>query len=55
MMSAEACQVGVYDISGKLVMSAQANEGETVLNAQSLNGGIYIVRASNGNAVKIIK
>ena len=55
IMSAEACQVGVYDISGKLVMTAQANQGETVLNAQALKGGVYIVRASNGNAVKIIK
>ena len=55
MMSAEACTVGVYDISGKLVMSAQANKGETVIDAQSLGNGIYVVRASNGNAVKIIK
>ena len=55
IMSAEACQVAVYDISGKLAMTAQANQGETVLNAQALKGGVYIVRASNGNAVKIIK
>ena len=55
MMSAEACTVGVYDISGKLVMSAQANKGETVIDAQSLGNGIYVVRASNGNAVKVIK
>ena len=55
IMSAEACNVGIYDIAGALVMSAQVGEGETVLNAQSLKDGIYIVRASNGNAVKIIK
>lgn len=55
ILSAEACEVAVYDIAGKLVMNAYANEGETVLNTQSLKDGIYIVRASNGNAVKIIK
>ena len=55
IMSAEACAVSVYDIAGKLVMNAYANEGETILNTQSLKDGIYIVRASNGNAVKIIK
>ena len=55
IMSAEACQVAVYDIAGKLAMNAQVAEGETILNAQSLREGIYIVHASNGNAVKIIK
>ena len=55
IMSAEACQVAVYDIAGKLAMTTQANEGETVINAQALREGIYIIRASNGNAVKIIK
>lgn len=55
VMSGEACDVAVYDISGKLMMTARVNEGENVLNAQSLRRGIYIVRASNGNAVKINK
>lgn len=53
--SQEACDVAVYDISGKLVMNTTVTEGENVLDAQSLGQGIYIVRASNGNAVKIKK
>ena len=55
IMSAEACDVNVYDVTGKLVMTAYANEGETVLNTQSLKGGIYLVRAANGNVAKVIK
>ena len=53
--SAEACQVAVYDVAGKLVLNTQVAAGETVIEAQSLRQGIYIVRASNGNAVKILK
>ena len=53
--SAEACDVAIYDITGKLVMTTRANEGETIVEAQSINRGIYILRASNGNAIKIIK
>lgn len=55
IMSAEACNVAIYDISGKMVMTAFVHEGENILDTQSLKSGIYIVRASNGNALKIIK
>lgn len=55
VMSAEACNVVVYDISGKVVLNTSVTEGENVVEAQLLKSGVYIVRASNGNVVKIIK
>ena len=47
--------VKVYDISGKKVISLKPNSKETVIDASSLNIGLYFVRLESGSGHKTIK
>jgi hypothetical protein len=44
-------QIEICDIAGRVVLSATANNGTTVLNTASLATGTYVIRAINGNSV----
>lgn len=49
-----ASSVVVYNVAGQVVAQAQLN-GETVVPAQDLANGLYIVKFDNNAAVKIVK
>lgn len=51
---ADGTPVAVYDISGKKVAAARANGESTLVNLDSLNGGVYILKAGN-QIVKFVK
>lgn len=47
--------ISLYDLSGKLVLSHSINAGTTTIPAEAIASGLYIVKSSQGNAVKIAK
>lgn len=46
--------VRVYNVAGQLLETASVS-GSTTLSAQSLAGGVYVLRFNDGSTVKIIK
>jgi hypothetical protein len=47
--------VKVYDLSGKEVISLKPNSKEAVIDASSLNAGLYFARLESSSGTKIIK
>ena len=50
----ENCAVEIYSVAGQLVRKAQASQGTSVVSAQDLANGVYIVKV-DGNTVKVVK
>ena len=49
-----ACAVEIYGVAGQLVGKAQAAQGTSVVDAQQLAGGVYIVKVGDA-IVKVVK
>lgn len=47
--------INIYNVSGKLVFSQNATNGNSICNIQKLSAGIYFVKDSAGNTAKFIK
>ncbi len=47
--------IQVYDMTGKLVISQEANDTNSRIDGANLNSGIYIARIISGDAVQSIK
>jgi hypothetical protein len=48
-------KVDIYTVSGQLVKSVKVNEGNSIIDAQDLVKGLYILRFSDGTAVKVVR
>ena len=48
-------KIAVYNVLGKQVIALEPNTNETVINASSLNSGIYFARIEGQNGIKTIK
>jgi len=48
-------EIGIYDITGKLVEKLKADKGQAVWDAAGFSSGIYFARAQEGNSLKSIK
>ncbi|MFM2016990.1 MAG: hypothetical protein RL007_646 [Bacteroidota bacterium] len=49
--NAAQSRIEICDVTGRVVLTANANAGNTVINTTSLATGTYVVRAINGNSV----
>ena len=47
--------VQVFDLQGKVVISAKVNAVKTTINATELNNGVYFVRVSSASGIKTLK
>ena len=54
MKGSNASMVDVYNLAGQKVASA-AVDGETVVNAQDLAKGMYILKFNDNTAIKVVK
>jgi len=48
-------QVGLFDLSGKMINMQQYQAGDHKIDLSYLRTGIYIIRMANGNEIKTLK
>ena len=54
VVAASACELQIMDMTGRMVMTVNAVEGENTINVAELESGVYFVRM-NGAVVKFVK